>query len=358
MSEPAVSCPNCAHPNAANPWWCENCGTLLPLRLPTPLPPDPPLLSERTQLYQRALRDLESLKRDQKVDPQTYDPIRSFYQQQLAEMEAMVAERRRTKSVFQLLTDAHRAAQDGNLEFVMSLLQRAASEEQGEYHVARVIAEVAQKQDAKRVEQAEQEAHEQAARERMARAAESPMGGITLTNQLDENEGVESEALKVELANADSDREEVIVAALVESKHVASFTETVDETPSPIQRFVEATSQWSSIVKPFLLDNVGWFVGAFLVVAGFVVLIVTFWSNIEQNRILMHSLAFVSLAFATAAFFASAYFMRLKYPQLESSSNVLLTIVALLIPLVFAAALLTSLIPGVTAGPVLLFLPV
>ena len=40
-----------------------------------------------------------------------------------------------------------------------------------------------------------------------------------------------------------------------------------------------------------------------------------------------------------------AYFMRVKYPQLENSSNVMLVIVALLIPLVFAAALLTSFVP-------------
>ena len=93
--------------------------------------------------------------------------------------------------------------------------------------------------------------------------------------------------------------------------------------------------------------------GAFLVIAGFVVLIVSFWENIEQNRILMHSLVYISLAVATSMFFAMAYFMRLKYPQLESSSNVLLVIVALLIPLVFAAAALTTLVPGTPADVII-----
>jgi hypothetical protein len=126
----------------------------------------------------------------------------------------------------------------------------------------------------------------------------------------------------------------------------ASFAnEDEQEQPSPTQRLIEAASQWSAVIKPFLLDNVGWFVGAFLVVAGFVVLIVTFWGSIERNPILMNSLVYASLLVATGAFFSAAYFMRLRYPQLESSSNVLLVIVALLIPLVFAAAMLTSLVP-------------
>lgn len=124
-----------------------------------------------------------------------------------------------------------------------------------------------------------------------------------------------------------------------------------EEVPSTAQRLIDHTSQWSSMIKPFLLDNVGWFVGAFLVVAGFVVLIVTFWSSIEQNRILMHSIVYCCLTIATGMFFYVAYFMRRRYPELESSSNVLLVIVALLVPLVFAAALLTSFVPpGDTAA--------
>jgi hypothetical protein len=41
--------------------------------------------------------------------------------------------------------------------------------------------------------------------------------------------------------------------------------------------------------------------------------------------------------------------MRRKYPQLETSSNVLLIIVALLIPLIFAAAAVTTLAPSASA---------
>ncbi|MBI3463814.1 MAG: hypothetical protein HY000_12270 [Planctomycetes bacterium] len=113
--------------------------------------------------------------------------------------------------------------------------------------------------------------------------------------------------------------------------------------PNPAERFVEAASNWARLLKPFLLDNVGWFIGAFLVIAGFVVLITTFWKSIGDNPILMHSLVFLSLVATTGLFFALAYFMRVKHPELETSSNVLLIIVSLLIPLVFVAAALTTL---------------
>ncbi len=116
--------------------------------------------------------------------------------------------------------------------------------------------------------------------------------------------------------------------------------------PNPRHRIIESASQWSAIVKPFLLDNVGWFVGAFLVVAGFIVLIVSFWGSIEQNRIFMHSLVYSSLAGTTRHILCRRLLHAMKYPQLENSSNVLLVIVAMLIPLVFAAAVLTSLVPA------------
>ena len=123
-----------------------------------------------------------------------------------------------------------------------------------------------------------------------------------------------------------------------------SFAE--EEIPSPTQRWIEAASEWSKVLKPFLLDNVGWFIGVFLIIAGFVVLITTFWRNIEENRLLMLSLVYFSLFATTGMVFALAYFLRVKHPELETSSNVLLIIVALLIPLVFAAAALTTLLPA------------
>ena len=106
---------------------------------------------------------------------------------------------------------------------------------------------------------------------------------------------------------------------------------------------METTSHWSSLLKPFLIDNVGWFVGAFLIVAGFAVLIVAFSENIGENPLLKWSLTWSTLAAVAGGFFGTAYTMRVKYPELATASNVLLTLVGLLIPLVFAAAALTTL---------------
>ena len=141
-------------------------------------------------------------------------------------------------------------------------------------------------------------------------------------------------AVKVFVKSAAADRTPV----------APSFAE--EEIPSPTQRWIEAASEWSKVLKPFLLDNVGWFIGVFLIIAGFVVLITTFWRNIEENRLLMLSLVYFSLFATTGMVFALAYFLRVKHPELETSSNVLLIIVALLIPLVFAAAALTTLLPA------------
>lgn len=155
---------------------------------------------------------------------------------------------------------------------------------------------------------------------------------------------------------AAADQQQPVTATIVESAipplprpPVTSFAEAEEEIPSAKHRFVEAASEWSAVFKPFLIDNVGWFVGAFLIVAGFLVLIAAFWRNIGANPILMRSLVFWSLAVTTGVFFALAYFMRRKYPQLETSSNVLLIIVALLIPLIFAAAAVTTLAPSASA---------
>lgn len=98
-------------------------------------------------------------------------------------------------------------------------------------------------------------------------------------------------------------RESDVPETAVQLRAATSFADE-EEVPNVAQRHLEALSTWTNLVKPFLMDNVGWFVGAFLVIAGFVVLIVTFWNTIEQNQILMHSLVFAALFLATGLFFA------------------------------------------------------
>jgi hypothetical protein len=119
-----------------------------------------------------------------------------------------------------------------------------------------------------------------------------------------------------------------------------------DEIPPPAHRVVEAASRWSSALRPFLLDNVGWFIGAFLILAGCGVLVTTFWRNIDESELLKHSIVFLGLFVTTGAFLGAAYAMRLRHRDLETSSNVLLFIASMLVPFVFATAVQTTLLRG------------
>ena len=87
-------------------------------------------------------------------------------------------------------------------------------------------------------------------------------------------------------------------------------------------------------------------VGVFLIIAGYVALLTTFWEDIEGNRLLRQFLLFLSLFLTTGLFFSLACYMRVKYAELEASSNVVLIIVSLLTPLVFIAAVLITLVPA------------
>jgi tetratricopeptide (TPR) repeat protein len=129
-----------------------------------------------------------------------------------------------------------------------------------------------------------------------------------------------------------------------EAAAVRSYSLAGEETPTPQQRLLEWASRWWTPFKPFLLDNVGWFVGAFLIIAGFVGLVVASWTTIERNKVLMHSVLFGGMLGFTGLLFVLAYLMRVRYPELETSSNVLLVVVALLVPLVFASAVLPTLV--------------
>ncbi len=397
MTSSTIACLQCGQSNSIHRLWCATCGTPVASSYKPPVFTADPSVTTKTHLYERILEDLERLLIDRKVSRDTYNAIKSCYGDQLAEFAEQAAERNRAQARHRLVVTARQAAHSGRFQDAIDLLQQGLADDRGEHQLEEVIAEVNEKlEQRERVLQATREA------DALLREAKSSMASLRFeeaeekleqAQRLDPNnkqiiatrkrvtqaKAIEQESRDVvEDAKSKDDLEPVLVANLFEqpedqamdlaatsvqqSAHEippppldtdpvedsiakASFADDQEEIPSPQRRLIEAASHWSSIVKPFLLDNVGWFVGAFLVVAGFVVLIVTFWGTIEQNRILMHSLVYVSMAVATGMFFAMAYFMRVKYPQLENSSNVMLVIVALLIPLVFAAALLTSFVP-------------
>lgn len=408
MVSQTTACASCGDNNECYRLWCQRCQAPLPYTIEVPPAQNRQLLVDRKTLYKKVLADLQGLQQSETVAAATFDTIDNFYRHQLDVIREAIDEQQRVQTVHQLVVNARRVAHDECFIKAIELLQQAASSNRGIYPLDQVIAEVTAKKTASDrvaeaatraiglLRQARQDAAAQrfdVAREKLVQAKQiNPASAQTASAQISSAlQEVEAKLLAQRLATAEGPseaagaEEEVLVATLL-SKPVtsqaafeqpvaaaepalsrptaqsgtskeasepvrqrvlaASFAnEDEQDQPNPTQRLIDAASQWSAVIKPFLLDNVGWFVGAFLVVAGFVVLIVTFWGSIERNPILMNSLVYASLLVATGTFFSAAYFMRLRYPQLESSSNVLLVIVVLLIPLVFAAAMLTSLVP-------------
>lgn len=97
--------------------------------------------------------------------------------------------------------------------------------------------------------------------------------------------------------------------------------------PSAFSKAVERVSGWPKLAAPFLVQNVGWFVGGFCFVAGtlFLVSVTTGYANAL--------VILASLAMYTGFLLWAGYIIRRKNPDLRTSSNVLLTICMLLAPL-------------------------
>lgn len=411
MNASDCRCASCGHPNSFFRLWCDGCHAPLPHPAFEPTPADViEKESERKQLYGRVVADLEQLARSGEVPGDQAETIQTFYRKQLDELEHRNAERSETLAIDNLIRGVRATAQAGRFEQAIESLrsldrqhpdvvstesmlgeiQARKVEERTEREVDRLVASARACLRRGQVDEAQQELSRaselrpdrEAVRQALdavqaQRAAQSVAPTVGTTESLEQNAAKQAAAKQaaaeqvhvppvdepVDAADAVTEPVSAGEAPPVvqpidplwnptpsqrQTPTARSFAVDDEEVPSATQRLIDSASQWSAVLKPFLLDNVGWFVGAFLVIAGFVVLIVSFWGNIEQNQVLMHSLVYLSLATTTGMFFAMAYFMRLKYPQLESSSNVLLVIVALLIPLVFAAAVLTTLVPGAT----------
>lgn len=110
-----------------------------------------------------------------------------------------------------------------------------------------------------------------------------------------------------------------------------SFSFTPVE-PGLFERLVETVSGWPRLAAPFLVQNVGWFVGAFCFIAGTIFLI-------SYTTGFANALAVLgSLAVYTSLMFWAGYQMRKHRPDLKISSDVLLAIAMLLCPLNLSAA--------------------
>lgn len=359
------------------------------------------------ELYGRILDDLEDLARTGEVSPALYQTIKEFYARRKEEKKAQEEARQRAADIETCIRSARSRASSGQLPIALAglkadiknfpeekVLQEMALEIDGQIRERQQAQRVAKILAAARIRS--RNSRFQEARDTLQEALALDPGNREITDELERvrsaadeyerraltaarislrdsrfqeaqdtlkkalaldpnNKELAAELDKIQSLIQQEERRAAVAEPAAEPAPVKepapmvapapSFAEE-EEIPSPTQRFIEATSREFQLLKPFLLDNVGWFVGAFLIIAGFVVLITTLWNTIGENPILMRSLLFFALLGFTGLFFALAYFMRLKRPELETSSNVLLVVVSLLVPLVFAAATLITLIPS------------
>lgn len=114
--------------------------------------------------------------------------------------------------------------------------------------------------------------------------------------------------------------------------------------PSALERALQMVAGWPAIIAPFFVQNIGWFVGGLCFVAGSVFL-VTYTSGFTKTLT-----SFAVLALYTLLLLCGGYQIRRRHPALAVSSNALLILGMLLVPLNVTAAvrllLIAQLIPG------------
>ena len=297
-------CPECDQSYPIHRLWCDGCGEGLTRQAKIPTDSEVHRLRRELgasiHLYEQVLHDLKGLSRTDQLEPWLQGKIRDFYRNRVCQTKAQ----KRAVVVRKCLLSAHdMAIQRGDLEGALIRLREGLDQS------PKVTAFKEMRQEI---------------RGRLKDRA-------VLTRPSDP-----APALVPEVHGAMAVRPKPLSSRFVQEEKI----------PNPAQRFVEEFSGWSRPLRPFLLDNAGWFVGVCLSIAGYVALLTTFWEDIEGNRLLRQCLLFLSLFLTTGLCFSLACYMRVKYAELEASSNVVLIIVSLLTPLVFIAAVLITLVPA------------
>ena len=117
--------------------------------------------------------------------------------------------------------------------------------------------------------------------------------------------------------------------------------------PSALERAMQAMAGWPALIAPFLVQNIGWFIGGLCFVAGSIFL-VTYTTGFAKTLT-----SFAVLSVYTLLLLWAGYQIRRRQPALEMSSSALLILGMLLVPLNVAAAvrlLLTAqMSPGLLA---------
>ncbi|MCP5158362.1 MAG: hypothetical protein H6974_13380 [Gammaproteobacteria bacterium] len=103
--------------------------------------------------------------------------------------------------------------------------------------------------------------------------------------------------------------------------------------PGLLERTLQVMSGWPVLIAPFLVQNIGWFIGGFCFVAGALFLVVNTTGFVNALVV------FASLLMASAFLIWAGYQFRRIRPELAIASNVLLTLGLMLGPLNLATAM-------------------
>lgn len=113
----------------------------------------------------------------------------------------------------------------------------------------------------------------------------------------------------------------------IETKPKITFKPIQPKEPTRLERALKTLSGWHSLAIPFLIQNIGWFIGIFCFIAGSMFL-VAYSSGYTKNLI-----AFFSFFIFTLALLFGGYQLRKKRPELIASSYVIFILSVLLIPI-------------------------
>ncbi|MGR8942158.1 MAG: hypothetical protein ACU83P_11270 [Gammaproteobacteria bacterium] len=100
--------------------------------------------------------------------------------------------------------------------------------------------------------------------------------------------------------------------------------------PGPLENALKKLSGWHALAAPFLVQNIGWFIGVFLFIAGSIFLVS------YSTGYLKSLIVFLTFFLFTLFLLWGGYQIRRKRPDLSVSSDVVLILSLLLVPLTTA----------------------
>lgn len=152
-----------------------------------------------------------------------------------------------------------------------------------------------------------------------------------------------------DVQDIDENLEDTAAAAIRTEPEERQESHRHDWKPAPrssLENAMASFSGWSKVMIPFLAQNIGWFVSAFLFIAGSIFLI------IHTSGFLRSTIIAGILFSYTLLVIWGAYQIKRRRPELDTAVGVLLTLGMLLIPLSIAAAV-RLIVLGSTALPLI-----